>query len=133
MIIWPIVGGILIGLSAVILLLSLGRIAGISGIIWGALPKISISGDRAWRLQFLLALMAGTFLWHLLSGQAIPTVEHAPLKAVVAGLLVGMGVKIGQGCTSGHGVCGLSRFSLRSLCATLLFMFTAIITVAFTR
>lgn len=127
--IWPILGGILIGLSATLLLLLLGRIAGISGIIWGAFTQ-KISSDNAWRWFFLAGVLLGTFLFHQLTGKPVPVVNSNYLLAVCAGLLVGLGVKIGNGCTSGHGVCGIGRLSPRSLVATLTFMATAIITVA---
>ncbi len=127
--IWPILGGVLIGLSATFLLLLIGRIAGISGILWGAISN-KLSGESAWRWLFLLGILLGTFLFHLLSGKSIPLANPNYLLAIVAGLFVGVGVKIGNGCTSGHGVCGLGRLSFRSLSATLTFMAAAVITVA---
>ena len=123
----PLTGGLLIGLSAVLLLMLLGRIAGISGIVWNA---VSAEPDNLWRWMFLLGLVLGPVLYHKLSGVAVPAPSAAPWwLAVVAGFIVGVGVKLGSGCTSGHGVCGLGRLSLRSLVATLTFMFTGIVTV----
>ena len=122
----PLTGGVLLGLSAMWLLLSLGRIAGISGIAWG-----SIAGpERAWRWLFLLGLLAGGLLTHNVIGQPVPAESKTPLwLTVTSGLLVGLGTRMGGGCTSGHGVCGLGRRSPRSLVATLTFMTLGIITV----
>lgn len=127
---WPLFGGTLIGLSAVLLMLFIGRIAGISGIIWGAISKPST--DRSWRIAFLIGILLGAFLFHQLSEIDYPTINPNFALAGVAGLLVGIGVKLGNGCTSGHGVCGIGRFSLRSLIATTTFMVVAIIIVAIT-
>lgn len=123
----PLAGGLLIGLSAVLLLLLVGRIAGISGIAWSA---VSGTADNAWRWMFLLGLIGGGALYHWISGTPAPAPNPAgwPL-ATAAGLVVGIGVRIGNGCTSGHGVCGLGFHSLRSLAATAAFMTTGIITV----
>jgi uncharacterized membrane protein YedE/YeeE len=123
----PTMGGLLIGCSAVLLLLALGRIAGISGIVWGA---ISGQADNSWRWLFVLGLLAGPLLYHTVSGIPYPAASAQPWwVAVAGGLLVGVGVKIGGGCTSGHGVCGIGRLSLRSLAATITFMATGIATV----
>lgn len=127
---WPIIGGILIGASAVFLMLSIGKIAGISGIAWGAFSKGTGTGDRAWRWLFLLGIVVGAFLLHFITGKAVPEVTNTPIEAMLAGMIVGIGVKLGNGCTSGHGVCGISRLSARSIVATLIFMTTAIATVA---
>lgn len=123
---YPLLGGAFIGLSAALLWLFLGRISGISGILWGALKT---GKDKLWRYLFLLGLVIGTGLFHLLSQQAHPSVNASPLVLVIAGVLVGIGVKIGSGCTSGHGVCGIARGSLRSVSATLIFMAAAMLTV----
>ena len=123
----PLVGGLLIGVSAVALLLFLGRIAGIAGILWGA---VSAQPDNAWRWTFLLGLLAGPLAYHFVA--AVPNPPPSPLpwwQAVAGGLLVGIGVRLGSGCTSGHGVCGIGRLSPRSLVATLTFMATGIATV----
>ncbi|WP_151443146.1 YeeE/YedE family protein [Halomonas lysinitropha] len=131
-------GGILIGLSATWLMATLGRIAGISGIL-GNLITLRPKGDSAWRLTFLLGLISGPLVLMLLGG-GLGNVAGAPGEVVgepaggvalmlVAGLLVGLGTGIGSGCTSGHGVCGLARLSPRSLVATITFLVAAIITV----
>ena len=113
-------GGALIGLSAVALALLNGRIAGISGILGGVLKPVS--GDWAWRALFLLGLLAAPWLYSMAFG-AVEMNSPRPVWAlIVAGLLVGYGTRLGSGCTSGHGVCGLSRLSIRSLAATLVFM-----------
>ena len=121
-------GGALIGLSATLLLWSIGRIAGISGIVngLGAAPR----SDRAWRAAFLLGLMVagGIAMQFLPYAPARPQTASTPIL-LLAGLLVGFGTRMGNGCTSGHGVCGLGRLSWRSLAAVLTFMLTAIVTV----
>lgn len=127
----PLVGGLLIGTASVGMLLFLGRITGISGILWGA---ITAQPDNSWRWLFLVGLVLGPLLYHQLSGVPYPAASSLQWwHAVAAGLLVGFGVKLGCGCTSGHGVCGIGRLSLRSLVATLTFMFTGIVTVFVTR
>lgn len=115
------VGGGVIGLASVVLMLFIGRIAGIAGIVGGLFG--SGGSGIGWRLTFIAGLIAGPFLVPL-AGAAIPDITiDAPLPmVVVAGLLVGFGTRLGSGCTSGHGVCGLSRLSPRSLVATLTFM-----------
>lgn len=121
------IGGVLIGLASVWLLAANGRIAGISGILHGLFAQPP--GDRSWRLLFIIGLIGAGFAWHLYAGPA-PVRESFGLGwAAAAGLLVGFGTRIGGGCTSGHGVCGLARFSRRSLVATLVFMATAAATV----
>ena len=123
----PLSGGLMIGFSAVLLLLLLGRVAGISGIIWGA---VSAAPDNAWRWLFLLGLIAGAWLYHAATAVPYPQPGNLPWwQAMIGGLIVGVGVKLGSGCTSGHGVCGIGRLSLRSLTATLTFMITGIATV----
>lgn len=126
-------GGALIGVSAVGLYLVSGRIAGISGIVRRALLPTQNS-QPLHALAFILGLMAAPLVWQAATGAAVAQTvsDNLPLMAA-AGLLVGLGASIGNGCTSGHGVCGLSRFSLRSLVATLTFMATAIATVLVTR
>jgi hypothetical protein len=123
----PLIGGLLIGASAFFLLLFLGRIAGIGGIVWSA---ISAQPDNAWRWLFILGLLTGPLLYHTVSGMPYP--QESPLQwwhAAIGGLLVGFGVKLGSGCTSGHGVCGIGQLSPRSLIATITFMATGIATV----
>lgn len=113
-------GGALIGLAAVLLLWTLGRIAGISGIVHGILD--GARGDRAWRIAFI-AGMAGAGALALQFLPAPPRALTAPVPLLLAaGFLVGFGTRLGNGCTSGHGVCGLGRFSRRSLAAVLTFM-----------
>lgn len=120
-------GGVLIGCAAWILILFCGRVAGISGIIGGVLSPGT--PDRGWRLAFLIGIIVSPLLYGLV--HPLPAIEVSaswPIL-VVAGLLVGVGTRYGSGCTSGHGVCGLSRLSPRSLVATLTFMAVAFITV----
>jgi uncharacterized membrane protein YedE/YeeE len=126
-------GGCLIGAAAVLSMALEGRIAGISGILGGLLPPTP-AGDKGWRIAFLVGLIAGPVLVALASGT--PAVG-APMVgiggALLAGTLVGVGTGLGNGCTSGHGVCGLARLSPRSLAATLTFMATAALTVLLVR
>ncbi|WP_372863813.1 YeeE/YedE family protein [Spongiibacter sp.] len=121
-------GGVLIGSSAVLLMWSVGRIAGISGIVSGA--ALEHGEERNWRLLFILGLFIGAAISAGLSGALadIRPVSSTPLL-VAAGLLVGIGVSMGSGCTSGHGVCGISRLSLRSIVATSVFMTSGFVTV----
>jgi uncharacterized membrane protein YedE/YeeE len=124
-IVQPLAGGALIGGAAVLLMLGLGRIAGISGIVGGLLPPRPAE-DRAWRLAFVAGLLAGP----LVAGRdliGVPAIGVPML--IVAGLLVGFGTGLGGGCTSGHGVCGVARLSPRSIVATLVFMLTGGATV----
>ena len=118
------VGGALIGLSASAMLLLNGRVAGISGILGGALKPSP--GDVAWRLTFLGGLLVGALVLAVVSPRAVAAgAAGVPLPVVlVAGLLVGIGTQLGSGCTSGHGVCGIGRGSVRSVAATLTFMLT---------
>jgi len=112
-----------------LLLLTLGRIAGVSGIVWGAITD----PDRSWRLQFIVGLIAGTAAIHAFTGKPLPAAADGPiLLAVGAGLLVGFGTRLGSGCTSGHGVCGIGRRSVGSIVATLVFMAAGVATVALT-
>jgi uncharacterized membrane protein YedE/YeeE len=119
-------GGVLIGLAAVLLLWSIGRIAGISGIASGAIE--GVRGDRAWRVAFLAGMMvAGAVALQFLPAPPRTQTGSAPLL-LAAGFLVGFGTRLGNGCTSGHGVCGLGRFSRRSLAAVAVFMACAMAT-----
>lgn len=131
----PLLGGALIGLSASLLLLSLGRTAGISGVVGALLSPVR--GDSAWRLHFLGGLLAGGLLLVWLRPQSFAPPSNLSLGGVAvlgaAGLLVGLGARLGNGCTSGHGVCGISRGSLRSIAATLTFMATGGLTVFLVR
>lgn len=119
-------GGLLIGLSVVLLLLTLGRIAGISGIAAGAITQKGT--ERFWRLAFLVGIVLSAVLYIVFTGALQVQTQMSSGYLVVAGLLVGFGTRLGSGCTSGHGVAGLSRLSKRSIVATLTFMATAIIT-----
>lgn len=123
-------GGALIGLSAVVLLASHGRIAGISGIVSRILPPSVDKVGLPQAIIFLIGLLLAAPLWFLLTGAApVQVVSGNGLLLVIAGLLVGFGSVIGNGCTSGHGVCGISRGSARSIAATIIFMATAFVTV----
>ncbi|MFT7724432.1 MAG: YeeE/YedE family protein [Roseateles sp.] len=123
---WPaLAGGLLIGLAAALLMLLAGRIAGISGILGGLLRP----GDRAWRLAFVGGLLASPWLFAWLGRAPQPAVDAGWGTLVAAGLLVGVGTRYGAGCTSGHGVCGLSRLSPRSAVATAAFMAAGFATV----
>jgi uncharacterized protein len=126
------IGGVLIGLAAVTLMASLGRIAGISGIAAGALN--AVRGDRGWRLAFVAGLVIGPWLASLggLRDSLGPPLVSWPWMAL-AGLLVGLGTRLGSGCTSGHGVCGIARLSPRSLAATGAFMAAGVATVFIVR
>ena len=126
-------GGALIGLASVLLMALTGRIAGVSGIAVRLFPPYS-DGGFAGRIAFIMGLVAAPVLVMLATGQAPPqTIQAGGILLIVAGLLVGFGSVWGNGCTSGHGVCGLSRLSMRSLVATAVFMTTASVTVYVTR
>ncbi|MGJ9416864.1 YeeE/YedE family protein [Massilia sp. CMS3.1] len=124
-------GGLLIGLAAAVFVLFNGRIAGISGILGGLLR--AHPGDVGWRMAFLAGLMAAPVLYGLVAALPEVTVNAGEGTLLVAGLLVGVGTRYGAGCTSGHGVCGISRMSPRSLIATATFMFAGFITVYIVR
>ncbi len=123
-VLWPLAGGTLIGLSAGLLLLLSGKIAGISGIVEGVLtPR---AGHWPWRAAFLAGLLGGGALLWVLLPQSLPTGLHRDLPSMaIAGLLVGAGSRLGSGCTSGHGVCGMGRLSVRSMVSVLVFTITA--------
>lgn len=123
-------GGLLIGLSAVMLMAGLGRIAGISGIFAAAISGAALS-ERGWRLLFIAGLLIGTALTALLGGfdPASITFPGNPMTTIIGGLLVGAGTALGSGCTSGHGICGISRLSPRSIASTMMFMAVAAVTV----
>jgi len=121
-------GGLLIGLSATILLLLNGRAAGISGIVGGAL--IGWRGDLAWRIAFIIGLILGPLLYAAMRGAEPQIVLQADLAGLIlAGFLVGFGTQLGGGCTSGHGICGIARGAVRSITATVVFMVVAMATV----
>ena len=120
-------GGILLGLASALFILVNGRVLGISGILGGLLrPR---AGDAGWRIAFIAGMLAAPAVWALFMAPVVPRIDAGPAVLVVAGLLVGWGTRYGSGCTSGHGVCGLSRMSPRSLVATLAFMGTGFATV----
>ena len=126
------VGGLLLGLAATMLLLLNGRISGISSIVGGLLaPKNSEVG---WRVVFLVGLLLGAFGYVLVTGGALPVRLQASMPIlIVAGLLVGFGTRFGSGCTSGHGLCGIGRLSKRSIVASVVFFGVAMVTVFLTR
>ncbi len=124
-------GGCLIGLAAAILMLCNGRVAGISGITSGALPPWRKNGG--WRLCFLAGLIIAPALYQNFVGNINVQIQASLPVVIVAGLLVGYSTRLGNGCTSGHGVCGLARLSLRSAAATVTFMLSAALTVYITR
>jgi uncharacterized membrane protein YedE/YeeE len=125
-------GGVLIGLASVLLMLLTGRIAGISGILGGCLTLLA--GDKVWRLAFIVGLVLAPVASGLL-GYPLPTPQMPASWAmiVIAGFLVGFGARLGGGCTSGHGVCGIARLSARSILATVIFVASAIVVVAIMR
>lgn len=120
-------GGTLIGLAAALLLWLNGRLAGISGILWRLF--FARPGDALWRVLFLVGVVGGAGLYYAVFGNQPTARDTFPVwLLIVAGFLVGYGTSLGNGCTSGHGVCGLGRLSLRSLVATVTFLLTAVIT-----
>jgi uncharacterized membrane protein YedE/YeeE len=121
-------GGALIGLASAVLLLSLNRVAGISGITSGILQPLG--RVERWRWMFIGGLVLGTVLYQLAGGNTDQiAISSSTLLLIVSGLLVGFGTRMGSGCTSGHGVCGISRGSVRSIVATVVFMATGALTV----
>lgn len=122
------IGGILIGLAAAILLILNGRIAGISGILAGVLKPVK--GDTAWKLAFIVGILVAPLLFTAFVYAPEVTITTSTPLLIVAGLLVGFGTRLGGGCTSGHGICGMARFSRRSIIAVVIFMLVAFITVA---
>lgn len=120
-------GGVLIGVAAALLLLGNGRVAGISGILGGLLE--AKSGDRMWRAAFIAGLFAAPWVLRAAFALPVPTIAASWPTVALAGLLVGIGTRYAAGCTSGHGVCGISRGSVRSIVATLVFMSAGFLTV----
>ncbi len=136
------IGGLLIGLAASLLLIASGRIAGVSGILGGALQRSNGDGgggpgdgrgDRLWRLAFLAGLPLGVAVYQWVGGSTTIQIAAGTPVLLLAGFLVGLGTQIGSGCTSGHGVCGLARGSTRSLIATATFMLAGGLTVFIVR
>jgi uncharacterized membrane protein YedE/YeeE len=121
-------GGVLLGVAASLLWLSTGRVAGVSGILADLFS--GRSDERRWRALFLAGLVAGGLVLRILAPSAFAAAERGLPLVAIAGLLVGFGARLGGGCTSGHGICGLSRLSLRSLIAVGVFMATGLLTVA---
>ena len=133
----PLLGGIMIGLAAAMLLLLNGRIAGVSGVLGGLLSRAfsrpAQEDDAGWRIAFLAGMVAAPLLYAAFSALPEVRVDADAGTLLVAGLLVGVGTRYGNGCTSGHGVCGIARLSPRSMVATLCFMAAGIATVAVAR
>jgi len=126
----PLVGGTLIGLASVLLVLGIGRIAGVSGIAFGMLNRANWRPESLWRAGFVLGLLAAGAFWTATSGHPMAPARTLSVPwLVLSGLLVGWGTSLGSGCTSGHGVSGLGRLSLRSLVAVLTFMACGMATV----
>lgn len=125
-------GGALIGVASVFMLALIGRIAGVSGVL-GGLISGGRSGDRLWRVAFLLGLVAGAVICRMFLGPLPLQMQAEGLQLIGAGLLVGFGTRLGSGCTSGHGICGIARLSPRSLAATVTFIGAGIVTVYITR
>ncbi|MEY8876480.1 MAG: YeeE/YedE family protein [Leptothrix sp. (in: b-proteobacteria)] len=130
------IGGLLIGLASALFLLGNGRVAGIAGIVASPLRALlagtAMAPERT-RLLFIAGLLVAPWVWRLMAPLPTATLDVGPLGLIAAGLFVGVGVRMGNGCTSGHGVCGLSRFSLRSLANVLAFMGAGFVTVALLR
>ena len=119
-------GGICIGLAAIFLMVTLGRIGGVSGIVFSA-AKDPV--ENFWAILFIAGLILGAFLFHFTSGHPIPAFKVPMPLMLAGGFIVGVGTKLGSGCTSGHGICGIGRLSVRSFIATCTFMLLGFITV----
>ncbi|MCR4336364.1 MAG: YeeE/YedE thiosulfate transporter family protein [Candidatus Omnitrophica bacterium] len=125
-------GGLLIGAAAAILLLFNGKVLGVSGIVSRAL--LAFREKAVWQIVFLIGLIFGTVLYRLIFPYQLSlSIEASETVLMIAGLLVGFGTNLGSGCTSGHGICGIARFSRRSIIATIIFMLAAMITVYVTK
>ncbi|KZX75563.1 hypothetical protein A3715_14315 [Oleiphilus sp. HI0009] len=129
-------GGLLIGAAAAVLLVLLGRVAGVSGVLFSTMTGL-LKGDvsdNLWRILFLVGLVLGPIIVHQFGGLLIPDAPEGSITlAIVAGLLAGFGIKVGSGCTSGHGICGMARLSKRSIIATCTFMAAGFVTVFIAR
>jgi uncharacterized protein len=123
-------GGLLIGLASAVMLLGLGRIAGVSGLLAQSLALTPNRASRSLALAFIIGLPLGAYLISFVTGPMETDFPDSPVTLIIGGLLVGFGTRLGSGCTSGHGVCGLSRLSRRSILATALFMASGFVTVA---
>jgi len=124
------VGGLIIGIAAAVMLLALGRIAGVSGLTARATGIATGGASRSVAIAFVLGLPLGSLLTAQIAGGMAVRYPPSPVLLIIAGLLVGFGTRLGSGCTSGHGVCGLSRLSRRSMLATMLFVASGFVTVA---
>ncbi|WP_374444780.1 YeeE/YedE family protein [Providencia sp.] len=122
------IGGVLIGVAVAILLVFNGRIAGISGILGGILKPVK--GDTAWKVAFILGIIISPLLFMWVAYTPEVNIAASTPVLIIAGLLVGFGTRLGSGCTSGHGICGMARFFRRSIVAVLIFMVVAFVTVA---
>ncbi|WP_394203175.1 YeeE/YedE family protein [Shewanella waksmanii] len=123
----PFIGGLLIGLAAILLMIANGRIAGISGIFSHALFAKSDNKGLSWQMVFIIGLLIGGGLYRIIV-QPDLSVQVSVMPLIIAGLLVGFGSVLGSGCTSGHGICGIGRLSKRSIVATCVFMLSGIVT-----
>lgn len=123
----PMVGGLLIGLAAALLILANGRIAGISGIVAGLLQPVK--AEWQWRLVFIVGLMVAPLVYQIFGNLPEITLAASHTQLAVAGLMVGLGARYGSGCTSGHGICGVARLSPRSIVATVTFMSAGMVMV----
>lgn len=123
------IGGAIIGLSAIILLFFKGQIAGISGIVNDSISRVR--QQTLWRWLFILGIVLGPLLGHYFGSQLPDTLDLGWWELIVGAFLVGFGANLGNGCTSGHGICGIGRLSIRSISATIIFMIVAMIVVAF--
>lgn len=126
-------GGVFIGLAAAIMLLGLGRIAGVSGMVARATGIADTGAPRGIAIAFVIGLPLGAFLISLISSGVSVNFPTSPIPLIIGGLLVGFGTRLGSGCTSGHGVCGMSRLSRRSIIATAIFMASGFVTVGLMR
>lgn len=128
----PLLGGVLIGVAVSLLLLFLGRVFGVSGILGGLATPVK--GDTGWRVAAVLGMVTAGILMQVVSPDLlVGTTTESPLRYIAAGLLVGFGTQLGSGCTSGHGVCGMSRLSPRSIVSTITFILFGMFTVALWR
>ncbi|MCY6381475.1 YeeE/YedE family protein [Hoeflea prorocentri] len=124
-------GGVLIGIAAILLMATHGRVAGMTGILAGVIPPVS--ADWGWRAAFLIGAIAAPAIYTAIGGSIAFAVPVSAAALAIGGVIVGVGVTLGSGCTSGHGVCGMARLSPRSIVATCVFMATTAITVFATR
>jgi uncharacterized protein len=121
------IGGLIIGLSVSILILATGKIAGISSIVGGILQFKNLTKDYLWRVLFIAGLLLSSYVYKIFAPLPISEISASHSTLIISGLLVGFGTRMGAGCTSGHGICGLSRLSVRSLVATMSFMFAGFV------